>query len=350
MHGTNLLLSGKIWEGEMENKKKFRPDPQLKLMDQVRQVLRYHYYAYRTEKTYCNWIVRFLRFYHFKIHPRDLGKKEIERYLSHLATRMKVSTSTQRQAMNAILFLYNNVLNIPIHEVLDHIKSKRHRHIPVVMTPDEVKAVLVHLRGIHLLMAKLLYGSGLRLMECVRLRVLDLDFERNLIYVRAAKGGKDRTTVFPATVREDLKQHLVWVKKIHDKDLVDGYGETLLPAALLKKYPNAGTELRWQFVFPSKKLSVDKRTGFIGRYHVMESGLQKAVKIAADRACILKRIGCHTFRHSFATHLLENGVNIRVLQELMGHSDVKTTEIYTHVMQKDISAINNPLDKLYKSS
>jgi integron integrase len=192
----------------------------------------------------------------------------------------------------------------------------------------------------------MLYGSGLRLMEYVRLRIQDVDFEQNLIYVRSAKGGKDRTTVLPATVKEDLKQHLIWVKQIHDKDLKNGYGKTLLPTALIKKYPNAGKEFRWQFVFPSRKLSVDKRTGFIGRYHVMESGLQKAVKIAADRAGILKRIGCHNFRHSFATHLLENGVNIRVVQKLMGHSDVKTTEIYTHVMQKDISAVLSPLDGL----
>jgi len=275
-----------------------------------------------------------------------MGKNEIEAYLSHLATKANVSASTQKQATNSILFLYREVLDIPVEEVIDPVKSKKRRHLPMVMTQDEVKMVLVNLHGIHLIMAKLLHGSGLRLMECVRLRVQDLDFDRNIIYVRAAKGDKDRTTLFPSSVKDDLRRHLAWVKQLHDKDLAEGYGETLLPSALSRKYPGAAKESRWQYVLPSKKLSVDPHTGFIGRYHVMESGLQKAVKVAVDKAGITKCIGCHTFRHSFATHLLENGVNIRVVQELMGHSDVKTTEIYTHVMQKDISAVLSPLDGL----
>ena len=330
----------------MENKKKFRPDPELKLMYQVSQFLRYHHYSYRTEKTYCTWILRFLKFYHLKIHPRDMGKKEIEAYLSHLAIHSHVSASTQRQAMNSILFLYREVLYIPFEDTISPVRSKRHPRLPAVMSQSEVKQVLSDLQSHHLLMARLLYGSGLRLMECVRLRVKDIDFERNLLYVIAAKGGKDRTTLLPKSLTYDLHHQLELVKQLHEQDLARGYGETILPAALSKKYPKAGKEFRWQYVFPGKNLIPDPRTGLITRHHIMESGLQKAVKRAVDLAGINKRISCHTFRHSFATHLLENGVNIRVVQRLMGHSDVKTTEIYTHVMAKDISAVLSPLDDL----
>jgi len=197
-------------------------------------------------------------------------------------------------------------------------------------------------------MAKILYGCGLRLMECVRLRVKDLDFERNIIYVRDTKGGKDRTTLFPQSLQSDLRFHLEKVKQLHDEDLVKGYGEVFMPGALAKKYPSASREFRWQYVFPGKNLSNDSYTNITRRHHVLESGLQKAVKVAVEKAGLTKRVTCHTFRHSFATHLLENGVNIRVVQELMGHADVKTTEIYTHVMQKDISAVSSPLDKILK--
>ena len=330
----------------MENKLKFRPDPHLKLMDQVRQVLRYHHYSFRTEQAYCNWIVRFLKFYHFKIHPREMGKKEIEAYLSNLAIQQNNSAATQQQAMNSILFLYREVLDMPVSETIAPIRSRRQPRLPVVMSQSEVKQVLSNLQGQHLLMARLLYGCGLRLMECVKLRVKDIDFERNLLYVRAAKGGKDRTTPIPKTLKEDLKCQVERAKKIHLQDLARGYGETILPMALIKKYPNAGKEFRWQYVFPGKNLIPDPRTGLITRHHIMESGLQKAVKRAVDLAGITKRISCHTFRHSFATHLLENGINIRVVQQLMGHADVKTTEIYTHVMAKDISAVVSPLDGL----
>jgi integron integrase len=205
---------------------------------------------------------------------------------------------------------------------------------------------LAHIQGIHLLMAQLLYGSGLRLMECIRLRVQDLDLERNMIYVRAAKGGKDRTTIFPNALQADMRIHLERVKRLHDDDLSRGYGEVYLPDALARKYPQAAKEFRWHYVFPAKNLSADPRTGIVRRHHVLESGLQKAVKVAVDRAGITKRVGCHTFRHCFATHLLEHGVNIRVVQELMGHTDVKTTEIYTHVMEKNLSAVLSPLDSL----
>jgi len=214
------------------------------------------------------------------------------------------------------------------------------------MTKNEVKRVLSEMQGIHLLMAKMLYGSGLRLMECIRLRVHDLDFERNLVYVRAAKGGKDRTTIFPKSIQEEMKNQLERVKRLHDEDRSQGFGEVYLPEALARKYPSAAREFRWQYVFPAKKRSMDPRSGVERRHHLLESGLQKAVKVAVDRAGITKRVGCHTFRHSFATHMLEDGHNIRIVQELMGHADVKTTEIYTHVMEKDISSTVSPLDTM----
>ena len=330
----------------MENKRKFRPDPNLKLMDQVRQVLRYHHYAYRTENTYCDWIVRYIKYFGAKKHPQDMGKTEIDAYLSHLATERKVSVSTQRQALNAIIFLYRHVLDQPIAEQIEPTRAKRHPRPPVVMAKNEVRRVLAQMQGIHLLMAKMLYGAGLRLMECIRLRVQDLDFERNLIYVRSAKGNKDRTTLFPKSIQVEMRHQLEKVKRFHDEDLAQGYGGVYLPEALNRKYPHAAQEFRWQYVFPAKKRSVDPRTRVERRHHVLESGLQKAVKVAVDRAGITKRVGCHTFRHSFATHMLEDGVNIRVLQELMGHADVKTTEIYTHVMEKDISATVSPLDSM----
>jgi len=330
----------------MENKRKFRPDPSLKLMDQVRQVLRYHHYAYRTEQTYCDWIVRYIKYFGAKKHPQDMGKTEIDAYLSHLATERKVSASTQRQALNAIIFLYRRVLDQPMIEQIEPTRAKRKPRLPVVMTKNEVRRVLAQMQGIHLLMAKILYGAGLRLMECIRLRVQDLDFERNLIYVRSAKGNKDRTTLFPRSIQVEMRRQLEKVKRSHNEDLAQGYGGVYLPEDLARKYPHAARELRWQYMFPAKKRSVDPRTGVERRHHVLESGLQKAVKVAVDRAGITKRVGCHTFRHCFATHLLENGVNIRVVQELMGHADVKTTEIYTHVMEKNISATLSPLDSM----
>jgi len=330
----------------MENKPKFRPDPELKLLEQMRQVMRYHHYAYRTEKTYCDWIVRYVKFHGAKIHPRNMGKNEVEAFLSHLVTRAKVSASTQRQALNALVFLYRRVLDQPIEDKIEPVRAKHHRSPPVVLTQEEVRRVLVRMKGIHLLMAGLLYGGGLRLMECIRLRVQDLDCERDLIYLRTAKGGKDRTTILPATVQDDLKTQMDKVRRLHHEDLSNGCGEVYLPESLARKYRNAAREFRWQYVFPSKKLSVDPRTSQLRRHHVLESGLQKAVKRAVDKAGITKRVGCHTFRHCFATHMLENGINIRVVQELMGHADVKTTQIYTQVMQKDISAVTSPLDAL----
>ena len=331
----------------MESKKKFKPDRRLKLMDQVKQVMRYHHYAYRTEKTYSDWILRYIRFFGAKYHPKDMGKTQIEAFLSNLAIKERVSASTQRQALNALIFLYRNVLDKPIEEEIEPVRAKRNRRPPVVMAQSEVRQVLSNINGIHLLMANLLYGSGLRLMECIRLRVHDVDFKRNLLYIRAAKGGKDRTTILPAHTKDSLKDQIQKVKTLHDEDLARGFGEVYLPQALGRKYRSAGRQLGWQYVFPAKKMSKDPRSGKFRRHHVLESGLQKAVKSAANRAGIVKRIGCHTFRHSFATHMLENGVNIRVVQELMGHSDVRTTEIYTHVMEKNLTAVTSPLDNLH---
>lgn len=275
-----------------------------------------------------------------------MGKEEIEKFLSHLATEGNVAAATQRQALNAIIFLYKRVLDQPVDELLEHIRAKRQRRPPTVFSQREVQNVLGHMSGTHLLMAQLMYGCGLRLMECLRLRIQDLDFERNLIYVRDGKGEKDRTTVFPAAMKGTLKGQTVYVRQLHDQDLAVGYGTVYLPHALAKKYPQAAKEYRWQYLFPSRDLSTDPRTGEVRRHHVQASGIQKAVKMAVNRAGIHKKVGCHTFRHSFATHLLENGVNIRVVQELMGHADVKTTEIYTHVMAKDIHAVASPLDIL----
>jgi integron integrase len=330
----------------MEKSKIFRPDPDLRLMDQVRQVLRYHHYAYRTEQTYCDWIKRYIRYHGSKTHPGKMGKTEIEAFLSYLAVQQNVAASTQRQALNAIIFLYKKVLDIPVEDSLEPVRAKKHARPPVVMSQREVSMVLEQMQGLHLLMAKLLYGGGLRLMECIRLRIRDLDFERKLIYVRAAKGGKDRTTLFPESLHPLMQNQVASVEKLYQRDLADGFGDVYLPNALSRKYPNAAKSFGWQYVFPSKKRSTDPRSGKTGRHHVLESGLQKAVKTSVNRAGLTKPAGCHTFRHSFATHLLENGVNIRVVQELMGHANVKTTEIYTHVMEKDITVVQSPLDRL----
>ncbi len=328
----------------MKRNNKFKPKPDSKLMDQVREVLRYHHYAYRTEQTYCSWILRYIRFHGVNRHPRQMGKMEIEAFLSHLARKNKVSISTQSQAMHALLFLYNQVLDLPINDEIAPVKSRKGPQIPVVMTQNEVRAVLAEMSGTHALMARLLYGSGLRLMESVRLRAKDFDFEINKIYIPFGKGGKSRVTLLPASLSDELRTHLDRVKTVHRTDLEEGFGEVFLPGALGRKYPNAAREFGWQYFFPAKKRSEDPRTGKIRRHHVLESGLQKAVKKAVERAALVKKVTCHTFRHSFATHLLENSVNIRVVQELMGHASVKTTEIYTHVM--DINSVLSPLDNL----
>lgn len=317
--------------------------PPKRLLDQVRDRIRMKHYSIRTEQAYVSWIKRFILF-HNKKHPKDMGNKEIESFLTHLALDLNVASSTQNQAFNAILFLYNRVLHQPLEDKISAVRAKKPRLLPTVMTNDEALAVLGALSGIHQLMAKLLYGSGLRLMECIRLRVKDVDFGMNQIMVRDGKGKIDRVTMLPESVNSDLKEHLKRVKAIHDNDLNRGYGRVFLPYALGRKYPNADREWGWQYVFPSSSLSKDPRTGATRRHHVHESSLQKAVKKAVRLVRISKPASCHTFRHSFATRLLENGYDIRTVQELLGHKDVNTTMIYTHVLNRGGKAVRSPID------
>ncbi len=331
----------------MESKKKFVPDRKLKLLDQVRETMRYYHYALSTEKTYCQWILRYIYFYDKKRHPRDMGPREVERFLSHLATHEKVAVSTQKQALNALVFLYRDVLLDPLDNSIAPTRARHKVHPPTVLSIEEVDALFKHMKGTHLLMAKLIYGSGMRLMECIRLRIQDVDFTNNNIYVRSGKGGKDRITYLARCVKEELYSHIERVKELHRQDLAEGFGEVYLPGAIAKKYKNAARETTWQYVFPGRSRAIDPRSGKERRHHVLESGLQKAVKRAAKKAGLDKRVTVHTLRHSFATNMLESGTNIRVLQDLLGHADVKTTEIYTHVMKKDINALQNPLDRLY---
>ena len=316
-------------------------------MDQVRETLRYYHYAYSTEKTYFQWILRYIHHFGGKTHPRQLNERHIERFLSHLAMHDNVSASTQRQALNALVFLYRDVLLIQLDRKIAHIRSKRKPNIPTVLTKDETLRLLGRMNGVHALMAKLLYGGGLRLMECIRLRIKDVDFGNRNIIIRKGKGNKDRSTILPKNIFHELQSHITHTLALHHSDLEQGYGEVYLPDALARKYPNASRETGWQYVFPAKKRSKDPRTGKIMRHHVLQSGLQKAVKRAAVKSNIHKKVSCHTLRHSFATHMLENGVNIRVLQKLLGHADVKTTEIYTHVMKRDLTELDSPLDILY---
>lgn len=278
-----------------------------------------------------------------------MGEREIENFLSHLASVQNVAASTQRQALNALVFLYRDVLLAPLDQSIAPVRAKRKRHPPTVLTEEEIQRVLVQMKGSHLLMAKLIYGTGIRLMECIRLRIQDIDFGQSQIFVRGGKGGKDRVTFLPRMINDELHQHIQRVKELHRSDLDEGFGEVYLPNALAKKYRNAAWETPWQYAFPSKTRSIDPRSGKERRHHVLESGLQKAVKAAVRRTGMDKRATVHTLRHSFATHMLENGTNIRVLQELLGHADVKTTEIYTHVMRKDLDGSKSPLDRLYET-
>lgn len=330
----------------MESPPRFHPNPDLKLMDQVREVLRYYNYALKTEQAYCQWVLRYIRFYGGNTHPAELQAADIERFLSHLVSDRKVSAATQKQALNALVFLYHKVLGIRVDDKIAPVRSKKKQRLPTVLTKNEVTILLQNLHGTHALMAKMLYGSGLRLMECIRLRIQDVDFGQNHLAIRGAKGGKDRVSLLPQGIRDELFSHVERVKLLHKDDLTAGFGRAYLPEALARKYPNAAQETGWQYVFPARKRSVDPRSGEVRRHHVLESGLQKAVKLAVRKSGITKRVSCHTLRHSFATHLLENGCNIRMVQELMGHADVKTTEIYTHVMQKDLKQTQSPLDGL----
>ena len=315
-----------------------------KLMDQVRGRLRVLHYALRTEQTYVDWILRFIRF-HGKRHPAEMGAEEIEAFLTHLAVEGKVAAATQNQAKSAILFLYREVLQVELPWLQGVTRAKEPTRLPVVLTEQEVRRVLDALAGTHGLMARLLYGSGMRLMEVVRLRVLDVDFQRGEILVRDGKGAKDRVTMLPQACVEPLRLHLAKVKALHDEDLANGGGDVYLPHALERKYPAAPMQWKWQYVFPSAKLSVDPRSGKRRRHHVDEKGLQRALAKAVHACGIDKHATPHTLRHSFATHLLQGGYDIRTVQELLGHSDVSTTMIYTHVLNKGGRGVVSPLDR-----
>lgn len=314
-----------------------------RLLQQVREVLRRHHYSLRTEKTYLFWIRDFIHF-NDRVHPRELPPEAVVRYLGALATVRRVSAATQNQALCALLFLYQRVLGITLPRIDGFTRAKTSKRLPVVLTNTQVRAVFAHLDGSYLLIANLLYGSGLRLMEALRLRVKDVDFIRSQVLVRDGKGAKDRVTMLPLSVVPALQAHLARVKAVHDGDLERGTGAVSLPYALARKYPNAAREWAWQFVFPAGALSRDPADAVIRRHHVHEKSMQRAMKRAVHRAGILVPASCHTLRHSFATHLLEGGYDIRTIQELLGHKDVTTTMIYTHVLNRGGRGVRSPLD------
>lgn len=316
-----------------------------RLLDQVRDAIRLRHYSFRTEETYIQWIKRFILF-HSKRHPLEMGEQEITAFLTHLAVEKHVAPSTQNQALAAILFLYKEVLERELDWMDDIVRAKRAERIPEVLSPEQVRRLIDQMKGTYQLMARLLYGTGMRLMETVRLRVRDMDFHYRQITVRSGKGNKDRVTVLPGSLLEPLEAHLARVKALHDKDLAEGFGHVYLPYALARKYPNAEREWGWQYVFPAFARSRDPRSGAVRRHHVFEQNLQRAIKQAVVNLGLPGRVSTHTLRHSFATHLLENGSDIRTVQELLGHSDVSTTMIYTHVLNRGGKGVVSPLDRL----
>lgn len=318
---------------------------QPKLLNVVRERMRVKHYSLRTEKTYLTWIRWFIR-HHDRRHPRDMGAPEVEAFLSMLANERNVAASTQNQAMHAILFLYRDVLEIKLPWLDGITRAKTAKRLPVVLTVDETQRLLRHTSGTNGLIVKLLYGTGLRLMEGLRLRVKDIDFQRRQITVRGGKGDKDRVTMLPASLIDPLRAHLAERRRWHDKDLATQMADVELPHALERKYPNAGKEWGWQYVFAAANYSADPRTGVIRRHHIHEKTIQRHVKEAARAAGIHKPASPHTLRHSFATHLLESGTDIRAIQELLGHSDVETTMIYTHVLNRGPGGVLSPLDKV----
>jgi integron integrase len=315
------------------------------LLDQVREAIRMRHYSVRTEEAYVSWSKRFILF-HGKCHPLEMGEAEITRFLSALAVRGQVSASTQNQALCALIFLYRHVLDHNLGGLEDVVRAKRPQRRPVVLTRPEVKALLGALEGVHWIMASLLYGAGLRLLQCLRLRVKDTDFSSHQILVREGKGKKDRRTMLPAAVKAPLAVHLEQVRQLHQHDLAQGFGRVYVPAALQRKYPNANSEWGWQWVFPSSQIRLDPRSGAHRRHHLHESVLQRAVKEAARKIALTKPANCHMLRHSFATHLLEDGDDIRTIQELLGHRDVKTTMIYTHVLNRGGKGVYSPMHRL----
>ncbi|MDD3807422.1 MAG: integron integrase [Candidatus Marinimicrobia bacterium] len=314
-----------------------------RLLDQVRQVIRIKHYSLRTEESYINWIKRFI-FFHNKRHPIEMGEKEIGEFITHLAKNKKVSASTQNQALCAIIFLYKNVLEKKLENTISIYWSKRPKKLPVVFTQNEAIEVLNKLKGTHWMVGMLFYGSGLGLSESMELRVKDIDFGYNQVIVRDSKGEKDRSTMLPQKIIQTLKDHLEKVKIIHEKDLKNGFGNVYLPYAIERKYPNAKYEWGWQYVFPATKISTDPRSGVQRRHHLYDTVIQKAVKQAIKDAGITKHASCHTFRHSFATHLLESGYDIRTIQELLGHKNLETTMIYTHVINQGGKGVRSPAD------
>jgi len=314
------------------------------LLNQVRDIMRTRRYSLQTEKTYIYWMKKYI-FFHDVRHPKEMGATEVGAFLTHLAVNENVAAATQNQAMFALLFLYKEVLGIELERLGGKFTSaKQTTRVPVVLTREEVAAVLSHLSGVNWIMANLLYGAGLRLKECLRLRVKDLDFGYKQITVRDGKGGKDRFTILPEKLVERLQKHLESVKSQHERDLTAGLGAVLLPFAFDGKHSNAAREWKWQYVFPSSKISRDPRTNKLGRHHLSESGLQKAVKTGLNKAAVEKHASCHTLRHSFATHLLQNGSDIRTIQDLLGHKELTTTMIYTHVLQSNRLGVRSPVD------
>jgi integron integrase len=316
-----------------------------RLLDLVRRAIRTRHYSRRTETAYVRWIVRFI-LYHGKKHPEEMGETEITEFLSSLAVRDRVASATQAQALSALLFLYRHVLRKELSWMEGIVRAKAPKKLPVVLSRDEVRAVLRQLNGVHLLVAILLYGAGLRLMECIRLRVKDVDFTRNQIVVRVGKGGNDRLTMLPAGIKTDLRRHLERVSLQHARDVRRGEGWVELPGAIARKYPNAGQDRGWQWVFPATRQYRDPATGRRKRHHLHESSMQRAMRIAVLQARISKPATCHALRHSFATHLIEDGHDIRTVQELLGHKDVSTTMIYTHVLNRGGRGVLSPADRL----
>ena len=317
-----------------------------RLLDRVRAAARLRHHSRRTEAAYVAWIRRYILF-HGKRHPAEMGAVEVTRFLTSLAVDGRVAASTQNQALSALLFLYREVLGVELPWLDDLVRAKRPHHLPVVLTREEVRAVIGGLDGVTRLMAVVLYGAGLRLLECCRLRVKDIDFATNQITMRDGKGSKDRTTMLPAAIKPDLADYIERVRQQHEADVRHGAGRVELPFALARKYPRAGRDWSWQGVFPATRIYVDRQTGQRRRHHLHESVLQRAVRAAVLRAAIAKRVSCHTFRHSFATHLLDDGHDIWAVQELLGHHDVSTTMIYTHVLNRGPGAVRSPADRVF---
>jgi integron integrase len=317
-----------------------------KLLERMQRAIRVRHYSLRTEEAYLGWIRRFFAF--TRRHPKELSSDDINRFLTDLAVRGKVAASTQRQALSAILFLYREVLKLDPPWIDDLVRARQPKRLPTVLSKDEVAALLARLEGTVQLVVLLLYGTGMRILECLRLRVQDIDFDLGVITIRNGKGRKDRTTLLPDACRQRLRDHIVDVKAIHEQDLADGFGRVHLPEALDRKYPGAAADWRWQYVFPAGSRGTDPRTNQIRRHHLHESVVRKAIYQATRLAGVQKRVGCHTFRHSFATHLLMAGYDIRTIQELLGHKDVKTTMIYTHVLNTSGGrGIISPADTLH---